>query len=71
MNRRTYLRRLIRLTNAFSKLVENLVAPLWLYFCHYNFVRVHGSLRVSPAMPAVVTNHLWTIDGMLNAGASS
>jgi hypothetical protein len=57
------------LTNAFSKRVENLVAALWLYFAHYNFVRVHGSLRVTPAMAAGVTNHIWSIEEMLTSGA--
>jgi hypothetical protein len=47
LNCRTFLRRLTRLTNGFSKKVENLEAALWLYFAHYNFVRVHGSLRVT------------------------
>ena len=68
LNCRTFLRRLTRLTNAFTKRVENLTAALWLYFCHYNFVRVHGSLRVTPAMAAGVTDHLWTTEEMLNAG---
>jgi len=71
LNCRTFLRRLTRLTNAFSKRVENLVYALWLYFCHYNFVRIHGSLRVTPAMALGVTDHLWTIEEMLNAGVSS
>ncbi len=71
LNCRTFLRRLTRLTNAFSKRVENLAAALWLYFCHYNFVRIHGSLRMTPAMAAGVTDHLWTIEEMLNVGASS
>jgi len=71
LNCRTFLRRLTRLTNAFSKRVENLVAALWLYFAHYNFVRIHGSLRVTPAIAANVTDHLWSIEEMLNAGASS
>jgi len=47
LNCRTFLRRLTRLTNASSKKVENLVAALWLYFAHYNFVRIHGSLRIT------------------------
>lgn len=71
LNCRMFLRRLTRLTNGFSKRVENLAAALWLYFCHYNFVRIHGSLRMTPAMAAGVTDNLWTIGEMLNAGASS
>jgi transposase-like protein/IS1 family transposase len=71
LNCRTFLRRLTRLTNAFSKRVENLVAALWLYFGHYNFVRVHGSLRTTPAMAAGVTDHLWSIEELLNAGSTA
>jgi hypothetical protein len=55
------LRRLTRLTNAFSKKVENLKAAVALYFAHYNFVRIHSSLRVTPAMAAGVTDHVWTL----------
>ncbi len=69
LNCRTFLRRLTRLTNAFSKRLENLVAALWLYFAHYNFVRVHGSLRVTPAMAAGVTDHVWGIEELLNTGS--
>jgi transposase-like protein len=68
LNCRTFLRRLTRLTNAFSKRIENLVAALWLYFAHYNFVRVHGSLRVTPAMAAGVADHIWDIQELLQAG---
>jgi len=71
LNCRMFLRRLTRLTNGFSKRVENLFAALCLYFAHYNFVRIHGSVRMTPAMAANVTDHLWTIEEMLNAGASS
>lgn len=66
-NCRTFLRRLTRLTNAFSKRIENLIAALWPYFAHYNFVRVHGTLRVTPAMAAGVTDHVWDIEEMLQA----
>ncbi len=58
-----------QLTNAFSKRVENLTAALWLYFAHYNFVRIHGTLKMTPAMAAGVTDHLWTTDELLNSGA--
>jgi len=71
LNCRTFLRRLTRLTNGFSKRVECLAAALWLYFAHYNFVRIHGSLRMTPAMAANVTDHLWSVEEMLAAGASS
>ena len=69
LNCRTFMRRLTRLSLGFSKRVENLEAALWVYLAHYNFVRVHGSLRTSPAMACGVTNHLWTIEELLNSGA--
>jgi hypothetical protein len=68
LNCRTFLRRLTRLTLGFSKKVENLIAALWLYLAHYNFVRIHGTLRVTPAMAAGVTDHVWTIEELLNLG---
>jgi hypothetical protein len=49
--------------------VENLAAAIWPYFAHYNFVRVHISLRVAPGMAAGVTDDVWTTDKLLNAGA--
>lgn len=52
-------RRFTRLTNAFSKKVDNHVHMLALHFAHYNLVRVHKSLRMSPAMAAGVEDHLW------------
>jgi len=56
---RMSLRRLTRLTNAFSKKLANLKAALALHFAHYNFVRVHRTLRVTPAMAAGITDHVW------------
>jgi hypothetical protein len=50
-----------RLTNAFSKKVENLHAAVALHFAHYNFVRLHRSLNVTPAMQAGVSKHLWSL----------
>ncbi len=64
------MRRLTRLTNGYSKKIENLISALWLYFAHYNFVRIHGTLRMTPAMAANVTDLLWTIEELLNAGIS-
>lgn len=58
-------RRFTRLTNAFSKKLENLKAAVALHFAHYNFVRVHSSLRMTPAMAAGVTNRLWTIRDLI------
>jgi len=71
LNCRLFLRRLTRLTNAFSRRVENLEAALWIYFAHWNFVRIHTTLRVTPAMEANVTDHLWATEELLNTGASS
>lgn len=62
---RMSMRRFTRLTNAFSKKVENLRAAVALHFAHYNFVRVHRSLRVTPAMEARVTNRLWSLDELV------
>ena len=55
------IRRFTRLTNAFSKKWENHYAALSLYFAHFNFVRVHGSLRATPAMECGLTDHVWTL----------
>jgi IS1 family transposase len=62
---RMSMRRFTRLTNAFSKHIENLRAAVSLHFAHYNFVRVHRSLRVTPAMEARVSNRLWSIDELV------
>lgn len=64
---RMQIRRFTRLTNAFSKKLDNLKAAVALYFGHYNFVRVHGSLRITPAMAAGVTDHIWSISDLLQA----
>ncbi len=53
------LRRFTRLTNAFSKKMENHALALAIYFMHYNFVRVHQTLRITPAMATNVTDKLW------------
>ena len=54
--------RFTRLTNAFSTKVENHEHAIALYFMYYNFCRIHGSLRVTPAMEAGVSEHVWTIE---------
>ena len=59
------LRRFTRLTNAFSKKVENHVYALSIYFMHYNFCRIHQTLRVTPAMEAGVTDKLMTLEDMV------
>jgi IS1 family transposase len=58
---RMQLRRFTRLTNAFSKKLENLKAALALHFAWYNFCRVHSSLRVTPAMASGVTASVWNV----------
>jgi IS1 family transposase len=63
---RMQIRRLTRLTNAFSKKWENLRAAVALHFAYYNFCRVHKSLRVTPAMEAGLTDHVWTIGELLS-----
>ncbi|MGA3086863.1 MAG: IS1 family transposase [Thermodesulfobacteriota bacterium] len=63
---RMNMRRFTRLTNGFSKKVENLSCALALYFMYYNFCRVHQTLRVTPAMEAKVTDHVWEIEEVLN-----
>ncbi len=59
------MRRFTRLTNGFSKKVQNLEYAVALHFMYYNFVRVHQTLRVSPAMAAGVTDHLWEIEDIV------
>jgi IS1 family transposase len=61
------VRRYTRLTNAFSKKIENHVAATALHFAHYNFVRQHKTLRVSPAMAAGVASRLWSTSDLLEA----
>jgi IS1 family transposase len=62
---RMQMRRFTRLTNAFSKKLENLKAAVALHFAHYNFVRIHKKLRVTPAMEAGITDHLWSISELM------
>ena len=63
---RQWCKRLTRLTYAFSKRWDNLRAALALHFAHYNFCRQHGSLdKLTPAMAAGVTDHIWTIDELI------
>ena len=63
-------RRFTRLTNAHSKKFENHVAAVALHFAHYNFVRVHSSLRCTPAMAAGVASTVWSMDELLDAAQS-
>lgn len=59
---RMSMRRFTRLTNAFSKKLENHAATVALYFMYYNFARVHQTLRVTPAMEAGIADHVWSVD---------
>jgi len=63
---RMNMRRFTRLTNAFSKKVENLGYAVALHFMYYNFCRVHQTLKVTPAMAVKVTDHKWEIEDILN-----
>ena len=60
------MRRFTRLTNAFSKRLENHCHALALYFVYYNFVRIHKTLRVAPAMAAGVSDRLWEIKDIVD-----
>ena len=60
------MRRFTRLTNAFSKKVENHLHMLSLYFMYYNFVRIHKSLRMTPAMAAGLTTELHDMEWIVN-----
>jgi IS1 family transposase len=62
---RMNVRRLTRLTNGFSKKFDNLMDALYLHFAYYNFCRIHGSLRITPAMKAGIVGHIWTIEEIL------
>jgi hypothetical protein len=64
---RMHLRRFTRLTNGFSKKLENLQAAVSLFMAWYNFCRVHQTLRVTPAMEAKLTDHVWSIRELLTA----
>ena len=61
LNLRMHMRRFTRLTNAFSKKVENHALAVALFTMYYNFVRIHKTLRITPAMAAGVTDKLWEI----------
>ena len=62
---RMSMRRFTRLTNAFSKKLDNHVHALALYFAFYNFCRIHKTLRMSPAMAAGITDRLWSLEDIL------
>lgn len=63
---RMSIRRFTRLTNGFSKKMENHEAAVALHFMHYNFCRVHKTLRVAPAMEAGIAHHVWTMEELVS-----
>lgn len=68
LDMRMNMRRLTRLTNAFSTKLQNRKAAVALHFAHSNFVRVHKTLKVTPAMEAGVTNRLWNMRELVEMG---
>ena len=68
LNMRMNMRRFTRLTNAFSKKIDNLVHSVALFHMHYNFARVHQTLRVTPAMEAGLSDHVWSIHEIVSVG---
>ena len=62
---RMSMRRFTRLTNGFSKKVENLEHAVALHYMHYNFCRIHQSLRVTPAMESGIADHVWSIEEII------
>jgi transposase-like protein/IS1 family transposase len=67
LSMRTSIRRLTRLTNAFSKKWDHLKAMLAVYFAYYNFCRIHSSIRCTPAMEAGITKSVWSLRDLLTA----
>ena len=63
---RMSMRRMTRLTNGFSKKIENQGHAVALHFMHYNFARIHQTLRVTPAMEAGIADHVWSLDEIAN-----
>lgn len=66
---RLHMKRLARLTYAFSKKLENFEAAVALHFAYYNFVRRHGSLRMTPAMYAGIERDFWTVGDLVEAAS--
>ena len=62
---RMQMRRFTRLTNGFSKKRVNHAAAVCLHFAHYNFVRIHRTLRCTPAMAANVSDHVWSVEELI------
>jgi IS1 family transposase len=62
---RMHMRRFTRLTNAYSKKIENHIASIAIHYMHYNFCRIHESIRVTPAMEAGIADHVWSVEEMI------
>jgi len=62
---RLQMRRFTRLTNAFSKKIENHVAAIALHYMHYNYCRIHQTLRITPAMAAGLADRAWTVPDLI------
>jgi IS1 family transposase len=71
LNMRMNMRRFTRLTNAFSKKIENHIAMIALFHMHYNFARVHQTLRVTPAMEAGISQHVWSIQEIVSLSSAN
>jgi len=66
---RLHMRRLTRLTYAFSKKLENFEAAVALHFAYYNFVRSHKTIRMTPAMAAGIERNFWTVEDLIEAAS--
>lgn len=60
------MRRFTRLTNAFSKKIENHIASIAIHYMHYNYCRIHQTLRITPAMAAGISDHVWSIEDLVH-----
>jgi hypothetical protein len=63
---RMKMRRFTRLTNGFSKKLDNHRWAIALHYMHYNFYRIHHTLRVTPAMEAGITDHVWSVEEVVD-----
>jgi hypothetical protein len=68
---RTHLRRFTRLSNGFSRKKENLRAALALYFAYYNFVRMHKTIRMTPAMAAGIARKPWSVSDLMTSAMAA
>ena len=62
------MRRFTRLTNGFSKKLENHIHAVALHCMHYNFARIHKTLRITPAMASGLTEHVWSLEEIADLG---